>query len=53
MLQVILLNVHPKVVQQMKSIKEYKKVANDRDLTKTLLIMKDIYFANRNGGLTF
>ena len=52
-LQVILLNVQLVVVQQMKSIKEYKQVEKYKDLNGTLLILKDICFADRNRGFTF
>ena len=37
----------------MKSIKEYKQVEKKKDLIRTLLLLKDICFADRNGGLTF
>ena len=52
-LQVILSNVHLAVVQQVKSIMEYKQIENNKDLIGTLHILKDICFEDRNGGLTF
>ena len=53
-LQVILSNVHPAIVQQMKSIKDYKQVEKKKkDLIRDLLILKDFCFVDRNGGLTF
>ena len=37
----------------MKGIKEYKQVEKKKDLIGTLCILKDICFADQNGGLTF
>ena len=53
MLDVMLSNIHPLVVQQMKGIKEYKQVEKKKDLIGTLRILKDICFADQNGGLSF
>ena len=53
MLDVMLSNIHPMVVQQMKGIKEYKEVEKKKDLIGTLRILKDICFADWNGGLSF
>ena len=53
MLDVMLSNIHPMAVQQMKGIKEYEQVEKKKDLIGTLRILKDICFADQNGGLSF
>lgn len=52
-LDVTLSNLHPVVVQQIKSIKKYKQIKKKKDLIGTLRILKDIYFVDQDGGLTF
>ena len=52
-LNVMLLNIHPVIVQQMKSIKEYKQIEKKKGQIGTLHTLKDIWFVDWDGGLTF
>ena len=52
-LSVTLSTILPVVIQQMKSIKEYKQIEKKKDLIGTLHILKEICFADWDGGLTF
>ena len=51
--KMLLANVHPNLIQQLKNIDKYKYAVKDQDLTKTLFFVRDIYFSGRDGGLTF
>ena len=52
-LSVMLSNLHPVIVQRMKSIKEYKQIEKKKDLIGTLCILKEICFADWDGRHTF
>ena len=45
--------VDPSVKQQLNTLDEYKMIKKDNDLIKTMKCLRNICYANKDGGLTF